>query len=102
MGRTLNKMADWIYYFMCFVSFLLHIWTVYIAFKISGVLGAIFTFFIPVLSELYWSFSSWKIAGFDNPYIQWVIVIAILWVFSFAFGIFAAYFAPSDRETFGD
>lgn len=100
MGKILNLTANGIYYFMRIISFLLHLWTVYIAFKVGGWVGAIITFITPGFSQLYWSFRAWKIDGFDSPYIQWVIVIVVMWIVAFAFGIFAAFFSSSKNETY--
>ncbi len=34
-----------------------HFWTVFIAYKESGILTALVTFFIPLLGEIYWFFA---------------------------------------------
>jgi hypothetical protein len=38
---------------------IVHIWTVGVAYTYSGLLAAIFSFFFPVISELYWVFALW-------------------------------------------
>ena len=91
MGRILNRVANFLYYLMIFLSFLFHLWTIYIAYKLSGFIGAILTFFLPVLSHIFLSFISWRVSGFESPYIQWAIVIVVMWIISFVYGIFAAY-----------
>ncbi|MCK4602932.1 MAG: hypothetical protein KAU28_10730 [Phycisphaerae bacterium] len=40
-------------------SIILHLWTVYFAYSLYGLLAAIVTFFIPFLSELFWFSRAW-------------------------------------------
>lgn len=69
---------------------LLHIWTIYIAYSISGILAAIVSFFLVGLSELYWVYKAWSVSGFDSPFIQWFIVYIVLIIVRFVIAIFAA------------
>jgi hypothetical protein len=67
------------------LSGLIHLWTVYIAFSITGLLGAIVSFFFPVVSQLYWGYGAWQLDGFNSPYIQWLIVLVVMWVLQYVF-----------------
>lgn len=69
---------------------LLHIWTIIIAYNISGPLAAIVSFFLIGLSEFYWVYKAWSISGFDSPYIQWLIVFIVLAAIRFIFAILSA------------
>lgn len=42
---------------------IIHIVTIYIAFKISGILAAIFTGGLPVISQIYWAIKLWTLSG---------------------------------------
>ena len=46
----------------------IHLWTIVIAFKISGIIATILTFIFPVLSEIYWFFKIGSNLGFGNIY----------------------------------
>jgi len=51
-----------------------HLWTVIIAFQ-YGIISAIATFFLPVLSQIYWFFKMWDV---NTPYIVVSIVFLIV------------------------
>jgi hypothetical protein len=72
------------------LSGIMHLWTVYIAYSFTGVFGGIVSFFFPVFSEIYWGYSAWKEFGFDTSYIQWLIVLLIMWVLQYAFSFILA------------
>jgi hypothetical protein len=74
---------------------LFHIWTIIIAYNVSGILAAIVTFFLIGLSEFYWAFQAWKTSGFDSSFIQWIIVFLALGIVRFIFIIFSGIF---DRD----
>jgi len=67
-------------------SIILHIWTVIIAFTISGFWGGILTLFLPVLAEIYWFF---KMISIGN----WAYVV--FWILQ---GIFALIVFTSNRN----
>ncbi|OIK11967.1 hypothetical protein BIV60_17075 [Bacillus sp. MUM 116] len=68
----------------------IHLWTIYIAYHVSGLFWAIISFFFPVLSQIYWGYKAWKIDGFDSAYIQWLIILTVLWVSRFVFALIIA------------
>jgi len=55
------------YFFVLFVitAIITHIWTVIIAFKFGGVIGAILTLALPFFAEIYWMF---KMFGVNDTY----------------------------------
>lgn len=57
---------------------MIHIWTTYIAFMESGLLLAMFTFFMPVLSELGWFIFLWFKYGGILPLYPFVIMLYLL------------------------
>lgn len=59
---------------------LIYIWTIYIAYVISGIFAAVVTLFLPFIGQVYWGYQAWKSSGFDSPYIQWLIVLIALWI----------------------
>lgn len=56
-------------------AFIVHIWTVIIAFTEGGFFGGILTFFVPVLSEIYWMF---QMFGVNDTYAYLVLLHLIL------------------------
>ena len=73
------------------LGFALHIYTIYFAYIIKGFWAALITFFIPMISQIYWVFHSVGMFGkWLNPYAFYVgiyVVLAIvLWVVVIIFG----------------
>lgn len=64
---------------------LIHLWTISIAFTSSGLLGAIVSFFLPIGSELYWGVKAFIFDGFNTSYIQWLIVLFLMWLLHYVF-----------------
>jgi len=52
-----------------------HIWTVIIAFDEAGFIGGLLSLFLPVLSELYWTF---KMFGENDTYAYIALIHLIL------------------------
>lgn len=69
---------------------LIHLWTVYIAFSIAGLFGGAVSFFFPVISEIYLGYRAWSLYGFDSPYIQWLVVLFVLWLVRYVLVFFAS------------
>ena len=47
----------------------LHLWTAYVGYVQAGVKGLLLSFFLPVLSEIYWFLHFQALSGtFGNPY----------------------------------
>jgi hypothetical protein len=59
---------------------LIHLWTVYIAFSLTGLFGGVVSFFFPVISEIYLGYQAWSLDGFNTLYIQCLIGIFVLWL----------------------
>ena len=73
----------------------IHIYTIYFAYVIKGFGAAIISFFLPVLSQIYWVFISVKIfSAWMNPYAFYVglylILTVVLWIVVVIFGASAA------------
>lgn len=45
------------------LGLIIHIWTIVIAYNVSGLIGAIVTLIFPVLSQIYWFIKVWSFAG---------------------------------------
>lgn len=54
-----------------------HIWTTIIAFKQSGIIGAILSLVLPVLSEIYWVI---KMIGVNNNYIVYMVLCVLVFL----------------------
>ncbi|PLR84670.1 hypothetical protein CVD25_01145 [Bacillus canaveralius] len=75
--------AVFLYVFMALLWILgglMHLWTVYIAYTIGGWFWGLVSLFFPVISEIVLAFVSWGNSGFQAPYIQWLIVLVVLWI----------------------
>jgi hypothetical protein len=77
---------------------LMHLWTVYIIYQLHGLFMGIVSFFFPVISEIYLAFTAWKTSGFESSYIQWLIVLIILWAIYYVFGIIASIFDSKSQK----
>lgn len=65
-----------LYVLCCIVNPVIHIWTVIIAYKTSGLWAAVISTPLPVVSEIYWLIRIGVNDGFTSPYC--VTVIALL------------------------
>jgi hypothetical protein len=50
------------------LGLVIHVWTIIIAFTLSGLFSAVLTLIFPVLSELYWFFEVGFTFGFNAVY----------------------------------
>lgn len=61
---------------------LIHLWTIIIAFSVSGFFAAFMTFMLPVLAQIYWLFESFRYSEtYLNNYSLAILVYVILFVF---------------------
>ena len=89
-----------IYYVLLWVlGGLMHLWTVYIAYSISGAFMGIISFFFPIISEIIIGFIGWNASGFSSPYIQWLIVLVSMWAFYYLIAIIIG-ISSSKQEKF--
>jgi hypothetical protein len=59
----------------------IHVWTIIIAYGVSGFWFAILAFIFPVLAELYWGFRVWIMAGtIINLYCISLLVYLGMWI----------------------
>ncbi len=69
------------YPLMGLLGFVIHVWTIVIAFATKGLLAAILSLMLPVLAQLYWAIVIWSASGtFANPYCLALVGYAGLWV----------------------
>lgn len=57
------------------LAFVVHLWTVGIAYAESGLFASIITLVFPMLSEIYWVFMMW---GINEPYVFCSILATVL------------------------
>jgi hypothetical protein len=81
------------------VSGLIHLWTIYIAYSITGILGGVVSFFFPVVSQLYWGFGAWQLDGFNSGYIQWLIIVTVMWVLQYVFAFILGSIEEKSNKT---
>lgn len=55
----------------------IYFWTIIIAYNMHGFLGAIISFFTPVLSTIYFCIKAWQYFRFDSSFLQWVIIFVV-------------------------
>jgi hypothetical protein len=67
------------------LSGLIHLWTVYIAYTLGGAFWGFIAFFCPVVSQISLGYEAWTVSGFSSAYIQWLIVLVVMWVLQFVF-----------------
>jgi hypothetical protein len=67
---------------MWLLGIIMHIWTVIIAFNVHGLISAAISFFLPLISQIYWGYKVWIHIGIDSPYLQWLVVLFSTWVIS--------------------
>jgi hypothetical protein len=59
---------------------LLHVWTIILAYQFSGFIGAVLSFFLPVISEIWWAVVIWKRVGPLNLYMLAIVAVVALFV----------------------
>jgi len=70
--------------FLAVYGFVMHVWTIVIAFDISGLFWAFVTTCFPVVAEIFWFFAFWKNQGTAlNPYCLVVLGYPLLWIVAF-------------------
>ncbi|KQU13011.1 hypothetical protein ASG65_11715 [Bacillus sp. Leaf13] len=97
----IKVLSGFIYFYLVLVWILgglMHLWTVYIAYSISDVFWEIVTLFFPVISQIVWGFNAWRISGFELPYIQWLIVLVIMWIAYFIFGFIVSFIEEKSEK----
>lgn len=71
------------------LAFIIHAWTVFIAYAASGVIAAVLSLMFPVLSEVYWFTKIGLQSSFADPYCLTIIgylvfnVVLVLGLFVF-------------------
>lgn len=50
------------------LGLVIHVWTIVIAFMLSGLVGAVITLILPVLAQAYWFFKVGASLGFGTTY----------------------------------
>jgi len=76
--RSILKSISGIFFF---TATIVHIWTVVVAFQQSGILAAIVSLFLPVLSEIYWMFRMWDTTSSYAQLALLHLVLAVLFSF---------------------
>ena len=61
----------------------IHVWTIVIAFLVSGIFAAVITFIFPVVSEVYWFLNIGANVGFGTTYCVSIMVLIVLFVVMF-------------------
>ncbi|WP_045213515.1 hypothetical protein [Desulfonatronovibrio magnus] len=65
------------------LGLIIHVWTIVIAFFVSGLLAAVITLIFPFLSQVYWFFRVGSNLGFDTNYC--VAIMAYVGLFGIGF-----------------
>lgn len=75
------------------LGLLIHVLTILIAFSVSGIIGAIISLMLPLISQIFWFIKMWSVAGtILNPYCiiilayigSWIVIIVGLLVVAYA------------------
>lgn len=61
------------------LGLVIHVWTIVIAFSVSGLFAAVLTLVFPLLSEIYWFFKVGINVGFGARYCISIMAIFGLW-----------------------
>jgi hypothetical protein len=69
------------------LSGLIHLWTVYIAYSLGGAFWGFVAFFCPVISQISLGFEVWNVSGFSSAYIQWLLILVVMWVLQYVFSV---------------
>ena len=56
-------------------AIIVHLWTVYIAFTVSGLIAGVISLFLPIIAEIYWVY---KMLGHNQDYVTVAIVHLVL------------------------
>ena len=60
------------------LGLVIHVWTIVIAFSVSGLLAAVLTLVFPVVSEIFWFIDIGSNLGFDTTYCVSIIAYVAL------------------------
>lgn len=73
---------------------LFHVWTIILAYQVSGFVGAALSFFMPVLAEIWWVIVFWRKVGPLNLYTLAMVAVVAMYVI----GGLLAYLADDSKE----
>jgi hypothetical protein len=85
----MTKLFGFMFVFLKLAGVALHLFTVYVAYRLAGGLGAFLTLFLPGISETYWAVRLWASIGFLN----WFTVACIAYVLVYLLAIRVAVMA---------
>ena len=60
------------------LALVIHVWTVVVAFFASGLLAAVFSLMLPMLSTVYWFFKIGASVGYDSVYCVAVMAYVVI------------------------
>lgn len=68
------------------LGLLIHVWTIVIAFNVSGVFSAVVSLMFPFFAQFYWFFKVGHNVGYDSNYCVGILAYIMLWVGMLLFG----------------
>jgi len=72
------------------LGLIIHVWTIVIAFLLSGLFAAVLTLVFPVLSEIYWFFKIGSNVGYGTKYCVSIMAYVLLFGLAFLGGMVAS------------
>lgn len=97
ISSALLSISGFVFAATWFSGFALHIYTIIFAFKVSGVLAAIISFFFPVISQVYWVWRTWNESGsLVNDYSYWVFTYIAWFIAAIILTIVGSLIAPKE------
>lgn len=76
------------YWAMGSVSYL---WSIYIAYKETGLIGSIITFLLPVVGQIYWVYRMWSEQGFDSMFVFISVAAVVTYIASLLLLLFISF-----------
>jgi hypothetical protein len=95
LSRLIYGFAGITFFIAIYGGLLLHFYTTYLSFMLSGFAAGVLTFVFPVFSEIYWFIKCWSLAGGHwTEYAVWVLSVPVCIVLWPSFGYIASKLEP--------
>lgn len=98
MGKFFGGLFIAYVYALYLLTGIMHLWTVYIAYKTEGIFWSFVTLCFPIISQVFWGLRAWNTYGIDSVYVQWLLIVVFCWVMNYVLAIVFSYYTDKSER----